>query len=773
MKKIFFLMMLISWQVFLSAQIGLPSCYHTYNEMIQEINSWVEQYPNVIKMDSIGVTLTDHIPLYAVKISNNVQEEEDSKPALLFTDFHAEEVIGNEINMFMMKTILEHQNSSPYAMWLNSLELWFIPSLNPEGLSVVMSGDDVTYRKNKRDNNLNGVFDFQPGPGYDIDGVDPNRNFPFNWVHGDTLYSQHGEEQYDYYRGPSPLSEAETQALDRLASQQHFVSGVMWHSSRTGNHSEKVYFPLDFFNLENRKAPDFNESCNIASGVANEILTETGESHYQALPIIMRSGGSTAWFYQKYGTIHLTVETSNIQPDSLGLYNIIGKCFEGAKWLCNRFVNGLQSNSPLLTGKVVDADTNEPLVAEVILEEKQAPYFAPRLTDAQYGRFWRITDPGTYNIKVRKKGYEEYEGTAVVSPGSWSYVPTIHLNPLQGNHYSGQILVDGTPVDGTIIIHDVENDTIQTENTNFEFNSFVGEHEVEVFSENGYPFVGTINFEAGNHIINFNLAPANIIFSDDFENGTDNWNITGPWQIIDQLSHSGHAITDSWGGYGFYEPNCDVNISSVNQIDLTDATNPMLSFWEHLYTEGNFDFVYVEVSTDGNDWTQIYQNSGKKDYWHPVFVSLNDYVGQSISLRFRLTADSPEARLVDPGWTIDDLKICSGSSNFTATEEHTNDVQTPKYVLGQSYPNPYYENSSYRGNGVTIKFEINSKNVNDASINIFNIKGQKVKEINLSHFDIANGKIKWNTNKIFSGVYLYQLKVNGLVRSTKKAIIIK
>jgi hypothetical protein len=772
-RKIFFMMILMSFHLFLTAQVGLPSCYHTYDEMIQELNSLIQQYPNLIKMDSIGVTLTDHIPLYAVKISNNVQEELDSKPALLFADFHAEEVIGNEINMFMIKTILEHQNSSPYALWLNSLELWFIPSLNPEGLSVVMSGDDVTFRKNKRDNNLNGIFDYQSGPGYDIDGVDPNRNFPFNWVHGDTLYSEHGEEQYDYYRGPYPLSEEETKALNRLAAQQHFVSGIMWHSSRTGNHSEKVYYPLDFFNLENRKCPEFNESSNIASGVANEILTESGEAHYQPLPIIMRSGGSTAWFYQKYGTIHLTVETSGIQPDSTALYNIIGKCFEGAKWLCNRFINGLQSNSPLLTGKVVDAETDAPLVAEVILEEKKAPYFAPRLTDSQYGRFWRVTDPGSYTLRVRKKGYEDFVGTATVSPGSWSYIPTIHLIPLQSSHYTGRILINDIPVDGTIIIHDVENDTIQTENMSFEFNSFAGTHQVEVFSNSGYPFIGNINFEAGNHIMNFNLDAANTIFSEDFENGTSNWNIDGPWQLISELSHSGNALTDSWGGYGFYAPNCDVNISLINQIDLSNSVNPLLTFWENLYTEGNFDFVYVEVSEDNENWSQVYQNSGKKDYWHPIFVDLNEFVGHSIYLRFRLTSDSPDVRLVDPGWTIDDIKVVSGNSSYTENNTQGNESQIPKYILSQSYPNPFYLNKTHKRAGITIKYQIKAKNVSSAQINIFNIKGQKIKSFNLKAVDIKNGEIIWDINDIASGVYLYQLKVNSIIRNTKKAIIIK
>ena len=64
------------------------------------------------------------------------------------------------------------------------LEIWIVPSANPEGLAVVHDGLDLTYRKNKSDFSIsgpvpNGVFDFEPSIGNDIDGVDLNRNFSF------------------------------------------------------------------------------------------------------------------------------------------------------------------------------------------------------------------------------------------------------------------------------------------------------------------------------------------------------------------------------------------------------------------------------------------------------------------------------------------------------------------------------------------------------------------------------------------------------------------
>jgi hypothetical protein len=62
--------------------------------------------------------------------------------------------------------------------------------------------------KNLRDNDNNGVFDPQ------LDGVDLNRNYGYNWGYDDEGSS--GYEGSDNYRGPSPFSEPETKAIQYL-----------------------------------------------------------------------------------------------------------------------------------------------------------------------------------------------------------------------------------------------------------------------------------------------------------------------------------------------------------------------------------------------------------------------------------------------------------------------------------------------------------------------------------------------------------------------------
>jgi murein tripeptide amidase MpaA len=79
---------------------------------------------------------------------------------------------------------------------LESIDLWFVPCLNPDGRDYVMTSDDL-WRKNRRDN-----------PNTACDGVDLNRNFDIVWgvTQGQTSCSPCSE----VFCGPSAFSEPET-----------------------------------------------------------------------------------------------------------------------------------------------------------------------------------------------------------------------------------------------------------------------------------------------------------------------------------------------------------------------------------------------------------------------------------------------------------------------------------------------------------------------------------------------------------------------------------
>lgn len=768
LKTTLLLTILLTLTAALTAQTNLPEYWHPYQDEVIDIMFELEaNYPDIAKVYEIGSSngadYIDPIPIYALKISDNVAVNEDEPGVLFVGQCHAEEVIGVEIVVDNMQTICEFNQQAMVNRWITNLEMWFVPTINPEGNYWVMWEDDPSIRKTMRDNDMDGVFDYEPTVGNDLDGVDPNRNYDFGWVHGDTLYSTNGEELYDYYRGPYPFSEGGTTAIKNLGEQEKFLYSINWHSSRTGNYSEKVFYPWHFYQQPGREAPDLAINQYIGEAVAGEIQRIGASGFYEPSASMGRIGKSTQWFYAALGTIQLTIETSLLQPDEPTLQQVIGYCNNGVYWLLN-FACEQCEIVPVMSGHVTCAVTGDPLEARITVLEKHSPYFSPRYTEPVYGRFWRVIEAGTYTVRAEKKGYATFEGPVTVNP-SGCVAMNIQLQPLTLGEYTGTVTCDGNPVPARIVVFDEQNHTIDTDDGHFTIPIYEGTRTVHVTSPGCYPWIGDFNAQPGPHGLHFQLSPANELFADDFEGTLEQWTVEGPWQIIDEEAHDGHAVTDSWGGYGFYEAGCDVSITTAQPVDLSGQSGAMLTFWSHVYTEPYFDPVTVEISQDGSEWTELYRDSGKKDFWHPVFVSLDEYTDGAWYFRFRLQDDSPDPRLVDPGWTLDEIRIIGGAATETGTTGNEDAPSLPT-GLGQNYPNPFNPET-------TIAFTIGNPVRESAALEIFNVRGQMIETIDLTAAQIDAGRVKWNARGQASGIYFYRLNVDGVPTSTRRAVLLK
>ncbi|MDD2507181.1 MAG: M14 family zinc carboxypeptidase [Candidatus Cloacimonetes bacterium] len=768
LRLICLLMAFIPLILFAQVNLPLPECYHTYEEATSELFALEDQYPTMAKVHIIGYSEHDSIPIYALQISNDVQQLEGSwnRPALLFVgQVHAEEVLGVQITLSNAKEILQNNQSSPYIKWINQLDTWWVPTLNPEGHNVVTANMDTSYRKNKRDNNNNGILDFDTRVGYDIDGVDINRNFDFNWAHGDTLMQPGGDEVYDYYRGPAPMSESENQAIKALCDQKKFVYSICWHSSRSGNFSEKVYFSYNWKDV--RPSPDFAFAQSIAQGVATAIHKENGQP-YEYYPNASRRGAFHDWMYKEYGTIQLLIEvgTSNLQPEEPMMLDTVDRASEGVWWMLNRALNYSTDvpSTSMLTGTVIDSVTGEALEAEIIIPEKHAPWFVPRTSSPDTGRFWKVLPQGNYTIQARKKGYWDTVITNVTVYNTGRTTRNPELSPKQSAQLHGYVSSNGMNIPARIIIKDFIPDELNIVGA-YQYEGFEGTYPIEIWNNGYYPYLENLAIAPGASQISFELGEANIIFSETWEQGTDNWEINGPWLLQDELSVNGNAITDSWGGRGHYARNCDVWIATKTPIDIPLTGNPLLHFDSHVYTEWNFDPVTVEVSTDGSSWQEIWIKSGRHDWWQKEYAYLSDFAGQRIYLRFRLRDVGIADELTDPGWTIDNIYIVSGSSSAHK------DVLVPgleKNALYQNYPNPA-KNRTYIPYSLTDASEVH--------IDIYNIRGQLVRSYRPGNK--AEGSYTWlydgkddDGKTLASGIYLYRMKA-GKYNKTRRMVWVK
>ena len=325
MKYITKLLLIIP--IFLFSQ-ELDERYHTVEEIYSYLDSLdnLEELEGWYHLDTIGYSTQENIPILAVRISDNAHIKEDEPRVLFVGQVHAEEILGVEVVMSLIDDLLFPDNSIYTHMNIlkQYLDIWLVPTANPEGLNVVTENHDLSFRKNKRDLSPqgpypNGVFDFEPSIGNDVDGVDLNRNFDFNWVFGDTFlepdnsnYASH----YDYYKGEEPFSESEAVALRDLALENDFLFSIVWHSSRSGNLSEKVFTSWRW--EETKDSPDLTVMKSIADHFSSLIETEDGTGTYLSVYSGSRNGKLHDWFYKETGCIQYLVEcgTANLQPDS-------------------------------------------------------------------------------------------------------------------------------------------------------------------------------------------------------------------------------------------------------------------------------------------------------------------------------------------------------------------------------------------------------------------------------------------------------------------------
>ncbi len=371
--------------------------YHTFAEVAYELNSFVQQYPTIAKLDTIGYSTNDSLPLFAMKLSDNVHVNEDEPEILYVGCHHAEEILGIEICMYMIDDLLSRYASDSLAQhWIDNREIWFVPLLNPEGHGVVMNGIDTIWRKNKRDNNNNGVFD------PDSDGVDLNRNYNFHWTTGGSP-----DPTSENYRGTRVFSENETRALRDLSVTHNFAFCITYHSARTGL-AEVVYYP---WNAAGYYPPDFVFIRDIADTLSKLIVNDAGNGTYTALAGAGYDGRTRNWMYGVLNifTYCIEVSTTTIQPGWM-VDDICERNLVGAYFLLERVDQGG------ITGCIHDSATGEPISAEVIINDYYDPTLPARRSESQYGRYLRILSEGDYDIEVRKDGY------------ATKYIPGIHVD---------------------------------------------------------------------------------------------------------------------------------------------------------------------------------------------------------------------------------------------------------------------------------------------------------------------------------------------------------
>lgn len=186
------------------------ACYHTVEETLAFIDAQVTAHPTLAASFDIGdswlkTQSNGGYDLRVLRITNSAVSED--KPKLFaMSGLHAREYTPVQLNLKFAEWLLSNYGTNAEATWLvDHNEFHLLLQANPDGRKVAETGQ--SQRKNRH--NIGGCS----GTGI---GVDLNRNFPFYWnlVPGGSS----GYACDSTYRGPSAISEPETQAVNAYVS---------------------------------------------------------------------------------------------------------------------------------------------------------------------------------------------------------------------------------------------------------------------------------------------------------------------------------------------------------------------------------------------------------------------------------------------------------------------------------------------------------------------------------------------------------------------------
>jgi hypothetical protein len=187
---------------------GIPGypCYRTIEETYTSLQQLATDYPELVSVTDIGDSWEKVDPgglsgydLYSLVITN--QAIPGPKPKFfLMAAIHAREYATAELATRFAEHLLASYGIDPDITWLiDYFEIHIVPQTNPDGRKIAEGG--TQWRKNTHDGCLIHAWR----------GVDLNRNSSFKWGYDNSGSSP--DACAETYRGASPASEPETQAI--------------------------------------------------------------------------------------------------------------------------------------------------------------------------------------------------------------------------------------------------------------------------------------------------------------------------------------------------------------------------------------------------------------------------------------------------------------------------------------------------------------------------------------------------------------------------------
>ncbi len=280
------------------------------------------------------------------------------------------------------------------------------------------------------------------------------------------------------------------------------------------------------------------------------------------------------------------------------------------------------------------------------------------------------------------------------------------------------------------------------------------------------------------------------------------------WTEIDGSDIDVLLVKTDQNGVLMWESTFDItDVERGNSVLQTEDGGYIISGYTELAGTSNADALLIKVDQDGElEWSNSYGGSEDENAWDLLLTDNNEYimVGSTGSfgagnddtwivktdgsgeLIWDITFGGSEEdgaysiqNINENGYIIAGFSEVYGAGNKDVylirlgSEVGANDYLFPN-VSDQNYqlsnhPNPF---------NPTTTFSFSISNESEVDISIYNIKGQKVKQLVSDQLSSGQHSVIWNGNDesgepVGSSVYLYKLNVNGKKEAIKKCLLLK
>jgi len=562
------------------------SDYKTWEQIDDRLEFLVGLNPDIAEIVPIGTSVEGRT-INAIRIRGNT-----GTPSVVLNYLqHAREWVTGMSGVYTAETLVTGYGVDPYVTRLvDAIDFWIIPVVNPDGYVYTWTTQRL-WRKNRR-NNGGGSF-----------GVDLNRNWGFQW--GGNQGSS-GNPDSDVYRGPSPFSEPETQALrDLCQSLDNFAGHMDVHSF-----SQLVLQPWGYTSSLPPDHPELDElggRINAAMEAVDGKDFVHGPIYTTIYPV---TGGSIDWSYGAEDALAFSPELRDegqfgflLPPDQIvaGAQESQAGSFALAEWIATP----LDITYPAGRPDYVAPDVEASIVIDIS------------------GRDGSAYQTGSGLVWTRVGGVGEFTSTS--------------LEGLGGSRYEATLPPAGC------------GETIEW------YLSLLTTDGAEQFSPFGAP----------GEVFAAEAREVEVLFADDFEQDRG-WSMTnialedGAWERgVPVDNDRGDPPADADGSGRCYVTD---NVAANSDVDggPTRLTSPTFDLssgsalvrYARWFTNDDLDGdrLDVEVSNDGGDtWTTVESVPGGGG-WQFAEFDVADFTSPTANVRVRFSAtDNPNDSVTEAG----------------------------------------------------------------------------------------------------------------------------